>query len=483
VEKLGAFDQLFYKADQYKVMSMIMAGASILEPAIKGKRLKAQAIADHLAARLGEIPLLQVKFVQDPLRIGSVKKIPDPDFDIADHISVISLPRPGNYEQLSQCLAQLSAEPLGLDHLWRWTVIGGLKGGKLAIFCSVHHALADGVGLMEVLGSIYDPGPVTPEKPVPGKRNTAEQPTAYQLLGGALAESASRLLVKTPRFFMKNTVPVLAALGTGARELWNNRDDPDSGFDITKMNPTSLNTSEFSGRRAVSWKTLSLPEVKTLARHFGCTVNDVGLLLYSVAMQHYFEQIGEEVDFDLWCGMPMSTRTAGAKQGGNQVTVGLISLHNSIGDWVERLRTINQDALEVKQNARPEEPLVDMEEVAELVFPVLIDGLLYLTGRFNLLGKTGENITLTNAIFSNVPGPPRPVCVGNAMMVESIPMIPAVDVLAVSGGISSVGHAITIGFHCDGGVVTQPELFVEGVELAMEFLTDAAQQTENERKD
>jgi len=170
----------------------------------------------------------------------------------------------------------------------------------------------------------------------------------------------------------------------------------------------------------------------------------------------------------------MSTRTTSHKQGGNQVTVGLISLHNSIGDWVERLRTINQDALEVKQNARPEEPVVDMEEVAELVFPVLIDGLLYLTGRFNLLGKTGENITLTNAIFSNVPGPPRPVCVGNAMMVESIPMIPAVDVLAVSGGISSVGNAITIGFHCDGGVVTQPELFVEGVELAMGFLTDAA---------
>ena len=75
VERLGVFDQFFYKADQYKVISMIMGGATILAPARPRDRLDADAIADHLAARLSEIPLLRVKLVQDPLRLGTVRKV------------------------------------------------------------------------------------------------------------------------------------------------------------------------------------------------------------------------------------------------------------------------------------------------------------------------------------------------------------------------------------------------------------------------
>jgi diacylglycerol O-acyltransferase len=473
VEKLGAFDQIFYKADQYQVMSMIMGGASVLAPARKGGKLNGRTIAGHLAARLGKIPLLRVKLIQDPLRLGSMHRIADPEFDIDDHIEVISLPKPGSYRELSRCLAEQSARPLELPNLWRWTVIEGLAKGRLAIFCKVHHALADGVGLMEVLSSIYDAEPVKPEKPVAAPRETEAEPTSLALLRIAVAESADRLLVKTPSFLFKNTRPILAAMGAGAREYWQTRDQPDNRFAMPEVSPTSLNTGEYSGQRAVTWKTLSLAEVKALARQIGCTVNDVGLFLYSCAMQYYFAGTGENIDFDLWCGMPLSTRTAAGSQGGNQLTIGRISLHNTIADPIERLLAINRDALEVKNAARPEKPLVEMDELAELVFPTLVDGLLYVTGKLNLLGRVGGSYALANALVSNVPGPPRPVCVANAVMVETIPMIPAVDVLAVSGGISSVGDAITIGFHCDGGVVQQPELFVEGIEAGMEALTAA----------
>ncbi len=97
MDRLGVLDHVFYKADQYKVMSMIMGGVSILAPAKAGARLKAQAIANHLAARLGKIPLLRKKLVQDPLRIGSVRKIEDPAFDSWDHISVATIAKPGQY--------------------------------------------------------------------------------------------------------------------------------------------------------------------------------------------------------------------------------------------------------------------------------------------------------------------------------------------------------------------------------------------------
>ncbi len=449
-------------------MGLGVGGGGILAPSTS-RKLDAQAIANHLAARLQKIPLLRIKLLQDPLRLGSVCKIEDPEFDIWDHIFVASLPKPGGYSELTRCIADLSAELLDLAQLWRWTVVGGLEGGKIAVVCKLHHALADGIGAVEVLSSMYDPKPVRPETPSDKTGEITSEPTRYALLGDAIAESTRRLLVKRPQFVFKNTGPLLAALGGRVKEQLAARNGPEKK-PLPELQSTSLNISNYSAKRAVSYKTLSLPEVKALGKHFGCTVNDIGLLLYSFAMQHYFDGIGEKIDFDLWCGVPISTRSDSSAAGGNQVTAGRVCLHNTIEDAVQRLRAINRDTEETKKSARPEKPLVDMQEVVDLVFPVTMDGILYLAGKAKLVGKVASKITLGNAILSNVPGPTKPVYIANAVMVESIPLIPAIDVIAVSGGITSVDKAITIGFHCDGETVKDPELFVQGVELGLKKL-------------
>ncbi len=470
VQKLGVFDQLFYKADQYQVISMIMGGASILAPARRGDKLDARAIANHLAARLGQIPLLRVKLIQDPLRMGTVRKIEDPEFQIRDHISVISLPKPGGYEELRHCLEELSAEPLPLDKLWHWTVIDGLQGGRLAIDCRVHHALADGIGIVEVLAAMYDAEPITPESPTGGPHEVPAEPSSYRLLSDAVAESTRRFFITTPQFLLKKTAPVIRAMASTVREAIATRGEPDSRFTMPEVNPTSLNIEGFSDRRSLSWKTLPLAEVKTVAHHYGCKVNDVGLLLFSFALENYFESIGEPIDFDLWCAMPLSTRKSGSAQGGNQVAVGRLSLHNTIANAAERLEAIRADAQAVKAAARPEKPVVEMDELADLVHPLTIDALMYVTGKLNLLGQAGSRFSFANAIMSNVPGPPVPVYVANGVMVESIPKIPALDIIAVSGGFTSLENVITLGFHCDGATVREPDYFIEGVDAAWDEL-------------
>jgi diacylglycerol O-acyltransferase len=482
MDNLGVLDQLFYKADQYKVASVIMGGASILAPAVTGEPLEAKAIAGHLAARLENIPLLRKKLVQDPLRLGSVRKVDDPDFDIHEHIFVDSLARPGGYKQLAQRIAELSAEPLGLTRLWRWTVIEGLKGGKLAVVCKIHHALADGVGVVEVLSSIYDPKPVAPEKPQGQRREIPDEPSAYALLADAIAQSTHRLWVKTPRFIFKNGIPLLAALGSGLREQIANRGEPDKNSLLTLVDPTSLNISQYSDTRSVAWRTFELPEFKTISRHFGCTINDLGLLLFSFALEHYFQATGEHIDFDLWCGMPISTRTESSGTAGNQVTASRVCLHNTIADPVKRLQAIHADAQQAKLAARPEQPLLDMKELGEIMPSMAVDGLLYLSGRLNLFGKFGGKYAVMNALLSNVPGPPTTVYVANGAMVESIPLIPAIDVIALSGGIVSVDQAITIGFHCDGLTVENPELFTEGVERGFAAIKKAIKPVAKKRR-
>jgi WS/DGAT/MGAT family acyltransferase len=482
MDKLGAFDQFFYKADQYDVTSMIMCGVTILEPARPGDKLDSGVLADHLAARLQKIPLLRMKFVQDPLRIGTVRKVEDPDFDIWDHIVTTTLPRPGCYAELSRCLGELSAEPLTPEELWRWIVVDGLEGGRLAVVTRIHHALADGVGVVEVLSTMFDEEPVEPERPSRNLASGAEEPSSYALLGDALAESTNRLLVKTPQFFLRKTAPLLGALGQGAVELLANRVKPGARPEPPDVQLTSLNPTELSSARAVSYKTLSLPEVKTLSRQFSCKVNDIGLLLFSFALQHYFDSIGEKVDFDLWCGMPISTRSESSAAGGNQVTNARVNLHNTVADVRERLQAISRDSAEAKSAARPEKPLVEFQEVVDLVFPPVFDGLLYLMGRFNLMEKANEGYLYANALLSNVPGPPHTVYIANAVVVENIPMIPIIDLFAVSGGFVSVGDLITIGFHCQADAVKDPDLFVRGVELGMEALREAAAAEAGNRK-
>ena len=474
MDNLGFFDQFFYKADQYNVLKAVMGGASILEPASADSPLDARAIAGHLANRLGGIALMRTKFVQDPLLLGTVKKVDDPNFDIWDHIFVETLPAPGGYPQLSQRLAELSATPLELSQMWRWTVIDGLEYGKLAVMCNIHHAVADGVGMVEALNSIYNASPIEPEQAQTKRRDVEPLPGALSLLGHALLESTERLWIKTPQFLLKNTVPILGALGAGARDRLAAGRRNDGRPPTPEVSGTSLNISSYSDHRAVSWKTLPLPQIKQLARHFGATINDVGLLLYSYAMEHYFAQIGEKVSFDLWCGMPISTRSKGSAAGGNQVTTARVCLYNTIADPVERLAAIHRDAEEIKEAMRPDEPVVDTAELASLLFPPALDATLFLSDKLNLLGRMGGRLAFINALFSNVPGPRQPVYIANGCMTESIPMIPAVNILAVTGGITSVDQSITIGFLCDAAVVVDAEFFVHGIEQGVELLSGAA---------
>jgi hypothetical protein len=325
---------------------------------------------------------------------------------------------------------------------------------------------------------MYDPKPVKPERELhdhPEERGT--QISTFGLLRGALAESAHRLWVRTPKFLVKHSVPVLKAAGGGLREAIASRDDPDSRFKLPVVTPTSLNISGFSDTRSLAWKTFPIGEVKALARHFGCKVNDIGLLLFSFAMEHYLDRTGEPVDFDLWCAMPLSTRGSGSAEGGNQVIIGRLSLHNTIPDAVERLEAIRRDAQQVKDRARPEKPLLEIDELSDVMFPGSIDALMYLAGKLNLLGRLGSRICVANAILSNVPGLPVPVYVANGEVVESIPKIPALEIIGVSGGFTSVEKAITIGFHCDGETVAHPELFVAGVEAGWKALQRASQKS------
>ncbi len=98
---------------------MIMGGAMVLDPKTAEWELSGQIIADHLAARMEKIPLMRKKPLQDKLKIGSIRLVDDPGFDVKNHITVTRLKRPGGYRQLADHLGEFSQKPIPTDRpLW-----------------------------------------------------------------------------------------------------------------------------------------------------------------------------------------------------------------------------------------------------------------------------------------------------------------------------------------------------------------------------
>src|SRR5690349_4542647 len=81
----------------------------------------------------------------------------DPDFDLDRHVVVGALPEPGDHAALEAFVGRLRGTPLDREQP-RWSVhlLSGYGGGS-AVVQRYHHAIADGIRLMEVALGLLDP--------------------------------------------------------------------------------------------------------------------------------------------------------------------------------------------------------------------------------------------------------------------------------------------------------------------------------------
>ena len=484
MRKLGLLDQLMYKLETVGFSPVYMAGAMIVDPADSPEPLDAQGLADHIAACMEEIPLMRQKLVQDPLRLTDMRLVDDPDFNVRNHVALATLKKPGSNKELTAYISEYVARRMDLSRpLWEFEVIDGLDGGRYAIAMRLHHAILDGEGANRAMASLWSDKPTPAKTPRQAPWHSDSPPGPARLLRDALLETGERLYIKGPKFAIKNAAPLLKQ----AVKLINKQQAPsDEKTTVTlpKTQFTSLNVP-LSGKRAVSYLELPLEDVKQLRGHYGCTVNDLVLVLSSFALQHYFEAIGEPVG-DLVAAMPLSLRSAGDEAVGNKVSGARINLYNdSIEAIDKRLATIAKNTAEIKRSAnrdrsgsvkKTEADAVDFGAFSELFSPLLLEAMLYSAVKFNLLQK----VPLVNVAITNVPGSPTPQYLAGAKLVSSVPTGPCVDIVGLTICVTSMGDKLLIGFHGCGEAVKDKELFVEGVEMAFAELQRLA--SGNKRK-
>ena len=82
-----------------------------------------------------------------------------PDHDFDSHIVHVTLPEPGGDAELQELIASQRTTPLDRDRpLWQLFCVDGFNGGS-AVVSRTHHAIADGIRMVQLAMSLFDASP------------------------------------------------------------------------------------------------------------------------------------------------------------------------------------------------------------------------------------------------------------------------------------------------------------------------------------
>lgn len=480
MERLSLLDQVFHKIGGKGIPALNMQGGMIINPADGQFDVTAQVLVDHLAARTAKLEILRKKLVQDPLKIGDVKLIDDPDFNVYNHISVVTVPKPGTYEQLSHAIGEFSAKSLDNDiPPWEFRIFDGVEDGSIAVFQKLSHATMDGMTAMKVMQGIFDFEPKVPETYEPVKFKAKPEPTKMELLGEAYNETVNRSLVHTPRAMLQ-----LGRMAAGAskqallkkyEQLIQSRQEEAESIPIDtapkhecKAPRTSLNQAISMDKRRIAFANYDLSMLKAMAKELGCTLNDLCLVMISESLNCYFDGIGEIIEGDFVIGVPMNTRDESSPDRGNKLSVSLFNTYSSEASLMTRLANIQDQTREAK-NARAAKGKVstpgNFDSIIASISPIVLDGLVLLLDKVKpwsklpMIGNTG---------LSNVPGSPVPIYFAGIPVNCSIPMVPIAPNFGVDFGVTSSGNVFSFGIHGCGELIAEENMhyFIDGLNKA-----------------
>lgn len=216
----------------------------------------------------------------------------DPHFNLSAHLHRIALPEPRDDTALEELTGDLMSTPLDFSKpLWQMHYVENYRDGS-ALIVRMHHCIADGIALLQVLLKMTDTEPDAPWPEPPEKQ--AERWNPFELFLPTLrAVNKTWRLAKTvvqestATFFHPTRVMDIARLGTrGTLALGK----------LLLLPPdrkTIFKGSCGIAKRTAWSKPIPLSEVKAVGKAMGGTVNDVLLSTVTGALRRYMESRGE----------------------------------------------------------------------------------------------------------------------------------------------------------------------------------------------
>jgi diacylglycerol O-acyltransferase len=398
------------------------------------------------------IPRLRDKVVEPMLPVATPTWTPDTCFDLCYHVQRLRLPEPGSMRQLLDLTAQIEARPLDNNRPpWEVVLVEGLAGGRAGYVLKLHHAMTDGLGIVQLLGLSHSrsatPGghPLRPATAASTAR-AAPEVTPLSLTADQLREqltgAPARLLGGGRAAFGLLGRALRDPVGTAGRAV-------DYSLSLRRMltPPASvrsplLRDGGFGYRLVVH--DVALDSLKAAGKAAGGSLNDAFLAGILGAFRRYHEHFGLSPDH-MPIAIPISLRNTDDPQGGNRFAGARFVAPVGEPDPAVRIKLIREFIL----TARSEPAIGFLEVLAPVLSRLPSAALTEIAG-----GLT--NVSDVQA--SNIPGLGYPVYLAGAKVLRMYPMGPRPGVAAMVTMVSYDGTCC-LGINLDPDVITDLDLF------------------------
>jgi diacylglycerol O-acyltransferase len=374
-----------------------------------------------------------------------------------EHFSRIDLPAPGDRAALQKLAGELMSTPLDFSRpLWHYHFVEHYGSGS-AIIARLHHCIADGLALVQVLLSMTDTEPdaawVEPVKAAKKRSSLLAsmlKPAVKAVSGtlnitGTLLDQGLETLAHPSRVFDGALLGASGALALSKLLLI----DPDP--------QTVLKGKCGVSKRTVWSEPIKLELVKAVGKVMGNTVNDVLVAAAVGALGRYMERRGGAVEgVNIRAMVPVNLRPPDdLEKLGNRFGLVLLSLPVGIKDPLRRLQVLKRRMDAIKES--PEAVVAFGILNAIGMTPVRIERILT-----NFFGAK------TTLVMTNVPGPREVLYLAGKPLRGIMFWVPQPAQLGMGISILSYAGDVVVGVATDAGLVPDPETIIEDFDAVFE---------------
>ena len=431
----------------------------------------------------------------------------DPDFAIDNHVSLVSLTNPDDPRALQELVAGHRTDMLDPSRpLWQSIWIKRYGEGS-AMILRTHHAIADGMRMVQLAMSLFDstpnggpilapaviqsaahlqpPGRALPERvrsslagavrvvgdirpwaPVAGLLNQAGRFGRFALRNPL---GAGATLVTAARASAADVAGTVRAAVPGGGTLVDVFSAVPGDVDTVRKlligtrNDATIWTGTAGGAKSVAWsEPLPLAAIKAVARANRSTVNDV-LVACVAGTLHDYLRAHEALCSSVTFMVPMNLKPLDLTLPdslGNEFALVQLELPTDEPDPHKWLATAKRRMDRIKNGH---------EAAVAFRFQETIAG--FSRGLYEASVDLFANRTL--GTLTNVPGPPKTVYLAGSMVEGIVGWAPVSGDQPMSFTISSYNGRVIVGVACDTKLVPDHEMITEGFMDAFERLADA----------
>lgn len=387
--------------------------------------------------------------------------IDDPKFDPSFHFRHVALPSPGTERELKTLVGGILSTGLDTTRpLWEAWIIEGVAGNRFGLVWKIHHCMADGVSVRDILVSYlrYEPWSEPPaELPAFSARPAPSVGRVHLDLALRRLEKSREASSRVQEFLMGGSLAGSLSDAAGALVQV-------SASLLGDVAATPLN-GVIGAHRRFDWTSCELGTLQEIRKESGAKINDVVLTIVSGAVRRFLldKQVPvDELPFKVMVPVSMRPQGGDGAPEGNRVSNLTIPLPLFETDPRRRLQAIVETTTRAKASGQSwmGDALLQVLDWAGIQAPPPV-------------ARFAAQHMPANMVVTNIPGPQRRQFLLESELDTSFPVVPLAKNHGLGIALYSYNGVMHWGLNADRDLLPDLGRFTAAIETETKQLHHA----------